>query len=50
MLGERSGVLEGDVRLGSAMSEVTTRMRRMREDGVGAVLDAAAAAAGAAGC
>ena len=40
VLGERSGVLEGDVRLGSAMSEVTTRMR---EDGVGAVLGAQAA-------
>lgn len=38
LFGERSGVLEGDVRLGSAMSQVTGT-RRMRVD---AVLDAAA--------
>lgn len=47
-LGERRGVPEGDVRLGSAMSNVTRR-RRMGEDGVGAVLDAAATPR-AAGC
>lgn len=43
VLGERSGVPVGDVRLGSAMSDVTRRRRRrMGEDGVDAVLDAAA--------
>lgn len=45
LLGERSGVLEGDVRLGSAMLAVM----RTREDGVDAVLDAAATPR-AAGC
>lgn len=35
VLGERSGVPVGDVRLGSAMSDVTRRRRRMGEDGGG---------------
>lgn len=49
LLGERRGVPEGDVRLGSAMSDVTRKRRRMGEDGVDAVLDAAATPS-AAGC
>lgn len=42
VLGERSGVPEGDVRLGSAMPDVLSR-RRMEGGGVDAVLTAAAA-------
>lgn len=42
VLGERSGVPEGDVRLGSAMPDVT---RRRMEGGRGGGADAAAAAA-----
>lgn len=40
-LGERSGVPEGDVRLGSAMSDVMKR-RRTGEDDVGTVAAVAA--------
>lgn len=48
VLGERSGVPEGDVRLGSAILDVT-RSRRMGEGGEDAVMDAAATPR-AAGC